>query len=518
MNRYISFLIILFALYACHREAEYESVSNNESECFVDVFADVDMDVYNSLIVRKEFRDIANLYKENKDAIYTCTEEQLPEQYLKADTIRSLVQYYAKRLDCPNLALYIAKYVESDAEVLTKCMTNEKVYSCWNRAWDYYKDKYPNLVYSRIKDVCAVKHDLCVRVGGGLCTSRVLDHVLMKGHRIERFTNQHDMSNYLSSLGIPVRTMSEKEVHAMNRILYEHFYSYYISNRWKQIGGEKTDMESGNVCSKCKYSPCICKMICSECKKTYEKCICCEVCDRFPCICVPAVGEEKYKSTINIFWTYQNIKTYLEDYCRANDYTSYFHMRYTWFGTSTNPICVFKTSVVIDEPYYIPEFIYTKSMKFAHIPSYVIYTNMGQFPVLLDIYSFARMIRSVYNEVKKEGIPSEAMRKCYMGFWLTPYETYVFASGGKLGLLGDFLEYIDINNVEGGFQYFENDIYTTELTSYPNQSFASLSRDELLLYRCMVYFQKIGCDIEIYRWDKNARENGDFVKPWKYEK
>lgn len=512
MNRYISFLIILFSLYACHRETEYESVSNNESECFVDVFADVDMDVYNSLIVRKEFRDIANLYKENKDAIYTCTEEQLPEQYLKADTIRSLVQYYAKRLDCPNLALYIAKYVESDAEVLTKCMINERVYECWDRAWDYYDDKYLNIVYKRIKDVAAVKKELCNYVSGSWTIMRVLDHVIIKGNRAERFENAEDMKNYLLMLAVP--EMTEDEMHHMNATLYDRFYFYYISGDWEYTG--RGEPNKGDVCPKCGYKPCLCGDVCSECNRYYNECVCCRVCERFPCICVPAVGKTEYRGSVRDYWTFQDIKSYLADYGKSCDYFLSYYMRFTWSGMSQSPVCVYKSHAIADGPYYIPEFIYSKSGEYANNMAYLIYTDLQNCIGPEDVYSFARMAKISHSEMKKY-IP-ENVTICLMGFWTTTYDTYAFASAGKFGELDEYWKHVDIHDDERGFRDFMTSIYDVELSTNPNQSFASLSKEELLLYRCMAYFQKIGCDIEIYRWDKNARENGDFVKPWKYEK
>ena len=30
----------------------------------------------------------------------------------------------------------------------------------------------------------------------------------------------------------------------------------------------------------------------------------------------------------------------------------------------------------------------------------------------------------------------------------------------------------------------------------------------------MIYFHKIGCDIEIYRWDKDEGAYGKFVEGW----
>lgn len=516
MGRYILFLIILLSFYACHKESVYEFVSKNESEYIADVFADIDTKAYDSLVVRKDFQYIVRLYKENRDAIYSCAEEQLPEEYLKSDTIRSLVQYCAKRLDCPNFALYIAKYIESEEEVATKCIANEPVYSCWNRAWDYYEGKYPNLVYSRVKDVYAVKKELYVRVGGGLPCSFVLDHVLLKGNRIVRFTNEQDLYNHLLWLGIP--KMSEREVHVMNRTLYDHFYSYYISGDWKITGGEKTNAELGEVCPKCNCNPCICDKICPECHMPYKECICCEVCDQFPCICVPALGKTEYEAEVNGLWRSLDVRPYLIDYCKTRSCPTVFNMRFIWQDWEREPVCVFESRVAEKEPYHIPEFIHTESMEMALAAAYVIYTDLEYFPDLKDVYSFVRMIKILYDEAKKAGILPEMMRKCYMGFWLTPYETYVFASGGKLGLLDEYWEHVDINDIEKGFCDFMTGIYDTELTTNPHQSFSSLSETELLLYRCTAYFQKIGCDVEIYRWDEREGIYGSFVKPWRYEK
>lgn len=509
MKRIILFITLLSFLYACNRENENKLIQENEEEFIEnDVFANIDIDVYNSLVVHKEFQHIAALYKENRDAIYTCEDEELSEQCLKVDTIRSLVHFFAHKMDCPELVLYIVKYVESELDVLSRCLINEKVYTCWDRTWKYYEDKYPNLVYSRVNDRDAVVNALCDYVTTSLAIEYVVRHIIKANRIAPRFENVESMSNYLRSLAIP--QMTEKEMHNMNATLFNRFYQYYISGKWLGTGGEKVN-SSSDICPHCGYSPCICDKYCSMCHKKYKNCICCHRCKYYPCLCLPSEWEWQYRSFVEYFWQDKDINTYLKNYNYPKKF-NYYYTCFVWSNSSTSPLFLWQKSEIPNDIYYIPEFIYTSSSSFAFNLAYILYTNLKSYVDLNDIYSFAKMVKIATEEKRKINFPENVVQP-FVAFWITPNETYALVSNGKLGRIDDYLKYY-VDDDEKGFREFVSDFYGTEIVTIPGQNFTSLSQEQLFLYRCMTCLHKIGCDIEIYRWDENKGEYGGFIEPW----
>lgn len=506
MNRCILFIIISFLLYACYGELEAEYEFESKNVCIVDTFTNIDMDVYENLIVRKEFQEIARLCKDNKDAIYSGAEEQLLEQYLKADTISSLVRYYAQRLNCPKLVSYIAKYIELNEKIPTRCQSKEYVWQCWNRAWKYYEDKYSNLIYNRVKDVYAVKKNLCVTARGGFACDRLLNYFVVQDHMLELFTGEASLRDYLLYLGIPPMTI--KEIHEMNRMLFDIFYFYYVSGNWRYVGGEKNDIDPNTVCSQCQISPCICEMRCSVCENIYRNCCCCVKCKLYPCCCIPPKSQWRYSGFVSSFWRFQDMRSYLEGYNRGR---GWFYVGFSWPTSAAVPICIWDCHGNPPKgAYYMPEYIYGQSGEIKLNTAYIIHTNTKNNIEVADIYSFAKMIRIAYAERKNLGMADYEIGGL-IGFWVGQLDTYAIVSGGKLGGYWSILDYQDD---EKGLWDFYIKVYETDISEYPNQTFSSLSENELLLYKCSLLFEKIDCDIEIYRWDKNVGELGFFVEPW----
>ncbi|MCB6971975.1 MULTISPECIES: hypothetical protein [Butyricimonas] len=517
MVKFVLLIVFLFFFYACHRENMNALERENELENFDNrMFDNIDIEVYDSLIKRNDFQYLAALYKENRNAIYSCEDKELSEQYLKADTIRSLISYYSKKLSCSDLSLYIAKYVDTELVIQSRCLLNEKIEDCWKRAWDFYDKTFVNKIYELMKNPDDIRNDIASFLSGTYGVFGVQRVFVVFQDKKARPSGEwlklqkHGLINLLLAENINISPIfdgsdvsaAERDVHNINRCLNDGFYWYYTSNRWKEIGELK---KNPNACPSCGENPCICYHICPQCGKTNISCICCKKCGRYPCICykelTPAWGIFEYQDYIMCCWNEQKIESYLENLSHDVNYC----ILYNW-NRPGGPL-----GKDIDRPYTEP---YDVS-DFTGV--YVLHTNMKYTFDLVDIYSFAKNVNNVLRREQAKGYPENFIGPLF-AYFVLEHDVYALVSMGRLGVLGEALSDTEYPYRLDNLEFNIYDIVVDKTITYKGKEYhyAFENDYEKKIYQVMKLFQMMNCDIEIFKLKRGGYPiMGDqFVKGW----
>lgn len=519
-------IIITFLsfFYACQRESEDDLRQEHKLENLGNkLFEGIDVEIYDSLVKRDDFRTLAMLYKENKDAIYTCADEELLNQCLKADTIRSLISYYSRKFSCLDLSLYIAKYVDSEFTIQSRCLLNEKVEDCWKRAWDLYDRIFINKIFRLVKNPNDIINDIQSFLSGSYGTfgvRRVFVLFQDKKNRpsVEMLKLQKNgLVNFLYSRGIGITPIfsdsdipnAEHDVHSINECLNDGFYWYYTSNRWKNVAELKKDP---NACPFCDENPCICENICPQCKYKIKNCMCCKKCGFYPCRCyaelTPAWGPLEFRPYISAFWRDQKIGAYLESLSVPTKYCTLLDWKIVSSGRPT-PL---RTN--LDRVYTEP---YGMSNLGLGYSACILYTNMKFSFDLVDIYSFAKSVNSALHDLQTQGYPNDYIGPLF-AFFVFDHEVYALASRGKLGLLGAALSEEKHPYRLDHFEFNIDDIAVDKTITHDGRiyHYGFDCEYEKKLYQAMKLFQQMNCDIEIFKLKKgnNITTRDEFMKGW----
>lgn len=489
------------------KENELENFDNR-------IFDDIDIDVYNSLVKRNDFQYLAVLYKENRNAIYSCEDEELSEQYLKADTIRSLISYYSKKLSCSDLSLYIAKYVDTELVIQSRCLLNEKIEDCWKRAWDFYDKTFVNKVYKLVKNPDDIRYDIASFLSGAYGNFGVQRVFIVFEDRNARPSGEwlklqkHGLINLLLAEDINISPIfnesdvpaAERDVHIINRYLNDGFYWYYTKNRWSEIGELKKDPD---VCFSCGENPCICYRICPQCGKTNISCICCKRCGQNPCQCVaynilPTHPGGMHGSTVYGDWKLYGwdvrMQTMFENFLSDGRPVGGFVMR-----ANKNFEKQWGALQKVEELYTIP--VRLDDFGFLHLyRSDVSKTGFNQ-PTEIDVACFIDAVKRRKELRTIAGIPPE-YPDLYTMFFKSPNYIYVLASWGNLG---DFSSCDDIDTI---IKIIESVLLKIELPKpflYNNENYTYVyDSGSEILYKMAAVLYQLGSDIQILKYAKRG--------------
>lgn len=522
MIRYIQLFVLFFFFYACHREDMNTSVQDSEFENLSnDVFDNINTELYDSLIKCDNFQYLAALYKDNRDVIYTCTDEELSENLLKADTICALINYYSNRYDCPDLSLYILKYVNFQLAVQSRCLLDEAIEDCWKRAWDFYDQTFENKIYTMVTNPDDVKKDLTNFLPGSYSVDIVFRIFNDKNKRpnIEFLKREKNgLINLLRSSGLNIPPVFdgddlnyvENYIHNINRVLHDKLYWYYVGGYWQRVGIIKRD-----VCHFCGGEPCICSEICHKCKNTIKNCKCCKKCGHYNCICyikiTPAWEKLRSVGYVDAVWRNERIRPFLESFREDFRINTIFNRTKTK-GWSVPVGYELGTRPLVNKVYSIPDFE----------DCYLLLSNNKVYLDVADVCSFLQTINTYVKDMSEEEKESCELSDFYfLGYIKSCTSVYALASKGKLGIVGMMLSE---ENSPFNLEYFNTEIRRIETDSVFCHNgvvyhYEFSHEYDKILYQCMKWFEEMDCDVEILKLLKAEEKRNDtgvdvFKKGW----
>lgn len=440
MNRinYALWLILFFLFSACADEngldknKEIRDISKlSIGELTMEEMMTIDEEKYNTYMEDDIFKNIAEQYKKWKDKIYNENDVDYEEVNKSLDSIRVNIAVYAKEHSCPNMVIYIDKYANSILNV-SRCVGGEPIDNCWKRVWDYYETTY-NEVYAKVKDKGAVIQDLYLYIKQHSSQADIVFRdMITYNHSWSQIEFMGGLKSYFRSLGFYI--YEDSEVHNINKSLGDCFYGYYISGRWKEVGGFGGD----NVCSICKFDPCICYTPCPVCHHLKIECICCPTCHRYPCVCnnpitPPYPRQLQHNHYIDDIWQQMNLESQIEIYV------------HNYFGDVSNVgFCqlllpgsklvkkVFHAQKRGDEMVPIPVPVDAGDYGFIHLHGYSAY------PDGIDIFNYTKALQKFTDKRRQGGIQGFHL---YTMFYITfaPFTVYAITSTGELG---DYFKYM----------------------------------------------------------------------------
>jgi hypothetical protein len=504
---YLSFLFC-FILFACTSDNKLDK-EENKSDIFVSSIGEltfdemfvIDDEKYAFFCNDEVFRNIAIQYKKNKDEIYNNEEVDYENTLKVLDSIRIEIINYAEKYHCANLISYIDKYAETEL-VLSRCYFGEDMRKCWERAWNYYENTYEKSIYKRVGDKNAVIGDFIKYLQQGTVRADlVFCNMIANKYNWWQIEHMGGLKSYLNTIGMNV--VDDSGVHTINRSLYDSFYWYYLSNRWLDVGGQKSNP---NVCDICKCDPCICYTPCPECHEMRIECICCKICGVYPCQCINYVTPEYPGGNANgIFesrlWNDQHLEERINNFILNNKGSNkLFHQLRFTFGELHETWSLRERG---KELYPIP--VEEEDWAVVHICGY---TTM---PDEIDLYCFAKAAKK-RREIRVAAGYTTDIDNIYVMYIVGLSEVYALVSSGNVD---GFLNAIGTPDKPGS-GWNPNEVETTGSFIYNMRKYSyKYEYGEEILYQWARTLQAIECDIKIMKLKKGKNgERDEFVKGW----
>lgn len=504
---YISFLFC-FILFACtsddelsKEEGESDVVAQSIGELTFDEMLTIDNGKYASFCNDEIFKEIAVQYKKNKDEVYSSDEVNYEYTLKVLDSIRMKIKNYADECHCVNLITYIDKYANTELN-LSRCYFGEETEACWKRAWEYYNNVYEKSVYKQVNDQSAVIDDLgkYLRLES-YAGDIVFRDVLRYNRTWDQIKMMGGLKLYFNTIGMGVTT--DSEVHFVNRSLYDSFYRYYLSNRWREIGGSKNNP---NICHNCKCDPCICYTPCLQCGYLKIECICCKICGVYPCQCVNNIlpthpGGMKGSSVYSDWKLYEwdkRMKTKFESFLLDSEPIGGFVAR-----ANGNIEKLWEVHQRVEEAYTIP--VQLDDFGFLHLYRSEVSEIGYNRPTLLDIACFVDAVKRRKELRTAVGIPPE-YPALYTMFFKTPSNIYVLASWGNLGDLDGVLSHGDnIDNCIKAVGDYISEIELPKPFIHNNRKYTYVydyNGEEL--YKIAAALSQLGSDIQVLKYAQRS--------------